>query len=90
MEHSPPGQALTRGTFVNKRQLKPHVHAPVFVGDQLRFGMSSRTHIFSGAVELMPEEGLSREERRRLRALEKMSEKVGPARYRSIRHSMPV
>lgn len=65
----------THGTFVNKRQLKPHVHAPVFVGDQLKFGQSSRAFILSGALELMPEEGFSREERRRLRALEKMSEK---------------
>ena len=64
----------THGTFVNKRRLKPGVHAPVFVGDQIKFGQSSRAFIVAGAVELMPEEGLSREERRKLRALEKMSE----------------
>ena len=28
----------THGTFVNKRRLKPGVHAPVFVGDQIKFG----------------------------------------------------
>ena len=64
----------THGTTVNKRRLKPGVHAPVFVGDQIKFGQSSRAFIVAGAVELMPEEGLSREERRKLRALEKMSE----------------
>ena len=66
--------ASTHGTFVNKRRLKARVHAPVFVGDQIRFGQSSRVFVVSGASELMPEEGLSRDERRRLRALEKMSE----------------
>ena len=64
----------THGTFVNKRRLKARVHAPVFVGDQIRFGQSSRVFVVSGAAELMPEEGLSRDERRRLRALETMSE----------------
>ena len=64
----------THGTFVNRRKLKSRVHAPVFVGDQIRFGQSSRTFIVAGAQELMPEEGLSRDERRKLRALEKMSE----------------
>ena len=64
----------THGTFVNKRRLKPGVHAPVFVGDQIKFGQSSRVFVVSGAVELMPEEGLSRDERRKLRALEKMSQ----------------
>jgi hypothetical protein len=59
---------------VNKRRLKPGVHAPVFVGDQIKFGQSSRAFIVAGAAALMPEEGLSREERRKLRALEKMSE----------------
>ena len=66
--------ASTHGTFVNKRRLKARVHAPVFVGDQIRFGQSSRIFVVAGASELMPEEGLSRDERRRLRALEKMSE----------------
>ena len=66
--------ASTHGTFVNKRRLKARVHAPVFVGDQIRFGQSSRVFVVAGASELMPEEGLSRDERRRLRALEKMSE----------------
>jgi len=65
----------THGTFVNKRRLKPNVHAPVFVGDQVRFGQSSRVFVVSGAVELMPEEGLSLEERRKLKALERMSQK---------------
>ena len=64
----------THCTFVNKRRLKARVHAPVFVGDQIRFGQSSRVFVVSGAAELMPEEGLSRDERRRLRALETMSE----------------
>jgi len=64
----------THGTTVNKRRLKPGVHAPVFVGDQIKFGQSSRAFIVAGAAALMPEEGLSREERRKLRALEKMSE----------------
>ena len=63
----------THGTFVNRRKLKPRVHAPVFVGDQIRFGQSSRVFCVAGAAELMPEEGLSRDERRKLRALEKMS-----------------
>ena len=63
----------THGTFVNKRKLKPNVHAPVFVGDQIKFGQSARIFVVSGASELMPEEGLSVDERRKLRALEKVS-----------------
>jgi hypothetical protein len=43
------------------------------VGDQLRFGESSRIYILTGPAELMPEEGPSREDRMKQAAL-----KVGP------------
>ena len=65
--------ASTHGTFVNKRRLKARVHAPVFVGDQIRFGQSSRIRLSPGASD-HAQRGPHRDERRRLRALEKMSE----------------
>lgn len=40
------------------------------VGDMMRFGQSSRMFILGGPPEFMPEEGLSREERHRLAAME--------------------
>ncbi len=40
------------------------------VGDMVRFGRSSRTYILGGPAELLPEEGLSRDQRRQLAALE--------------------
>jgi hypothetical protein len=36
----------------------------------VRFGRSSRTYILGGPAELLPEEGLSRDQRRQLAALE--------------------
>lgn len=46
----------THGSFVNKRRLKPKVHAPLRVGDVVRFGQSSRLYVFGGPAELMPQE----------------------------------
>ena len=60
----------THGTFVNKRPVNPRVFVPLRVGDQLRFGQSTRVYVLCGPAELMPEEGLSRAERQQLRALE--------------------
>ena len=62
------------GTFVNKRRVKPGVHVPVRVGDQIRLGESSRVYVLDGDESLMPEEGLSAEELRALAALEKAAE----------------
>lgn len=39
------------------------------VGDQLRFGESSRTYVLCGPADLMPEEGPSREDRMKQAAL---------------------
>eukprot|EP00877_Chromochloris_zofingiensis_P009069 jgi/Chrzof1/4415/Cz14g12090.t1 len=60
----------THGTFINKNKLKPGVHVPVRVGDIIRFGQSSRMYVLSGPSDLMPEEGLSRLQRRQLALLE--------------------
>jgi len=40
------------------------------VGDLLRFGQSTRMYLLCGPAELMPEEGLTRDQRRHLAALE--------------------
>lgn len=45
-------------------QLKPKVYAPVAVGDQLKFGQSTRIYIFTGPGDLMPAEGPSMKERK--------------------------
>ena len=58
------------GTFVNKRRVKPGVHAPIRVGDQIKLGESSRLYILDGDESLMPEEGLSAAEMKALAALE--------------------
>ncbi|THG18625.1 hypothetical protein TEA_029949 [Camellia sinensis var. sinensis] len=44
----------THGTFVNKNQVKKKVYVQLRVGDVIRFGHSSRLHIFQGPSELMP------------------------------------
>ena len=60
----------THGTFLNKQRIKPRVYVPLAVGHTLRFGTSSRIHVLGGPADLMPPEGLSREQRRQLAALE--------------------
>ncbi|OUS42786.1 putative adaptor protein kanadaptin [Ostreococcus tauri] len=62
------------GTFVNKRRVKPNVHAPVRVGDHIKLGESSRVYILDGDASLMPEEGLSAAEMKALAALERAAE----------------
>lgn len=50
------------------------------VGDQLRFGESSRTYVLGGPAELMPDEGPSKEDRMKqaaLRALAARREREG-------------
>ena len=46
----------THGTFLNKARLAPRAFTQVRVGDQFRFGESSRVYILGGPVELMPAE----------------------------------
>ncbi|KAK9833306.1 hypothetical protein WJX81_005069 [Elliptochloris bilobata] len=58
------------GTFLNKRRIKARVHAPLSVGDLLKFGGSSRMYLFCGPAELMPEEGLTRKQKQQLAAME--------------------
>ncbi|KAJ7562912.1 hypothetical protein O6H91_03G088700 [Diphasiastrum complanatum] len=65
----------THGTFVNKRQVKSKIYAPLHVGDVFRFGLSSRLYVLQGPTELMPEEGLSKVERTVLRKLEAAQER---------------
>jgi len=62
------------GTFVNRRRVKPGVHAPVRVGDQIKLGESSRAYVLDGDESLMPEEGLSAAEMKALAALERAAE----------------
>ena len=52
----------THGTFVNKRRLKKRMHAPIFVGDQIKFGESTRDYVIGGDETLMPEVGLTKRE----------------------------
>ncbi|GIL77354.1 hypothetical protein Vretimale_2815 [Volvox reticuliferus] len=77
----------THGTFLNKQQIKSKVYVPLAVGHTLRFGSSSRLYILEGPAELMPPEGLTRDQRRQLAALEaskKMKEKQQQAAQRSM------
>ena len=61
--------ASTHGSFLNKQRVPAGKHLPLRVGDQLRFGESSRTYILGGPAELMPDEGPSREDRMKQAAL---------------------
>ena len=72
------------GTLLNKRRLKPRVHAPLRVGDQLRFGQSSRVYVLTGPQALLPEEGLSKAERQQLRALEAAAAAADDAAMRAM------
>jgi hypothetical protein len=72
------------GTFLNKRRLKPRVHAPLRVGDQLRFGQSSRVYVLTGPQALLPEEGLSKAERQQLRSLEAAAAAADDAAMRAM------
>lgn len=60
----------THGTFVNKARLPPREYQLLSVGDQVRFGESSRLHVLEGPEGLLPEEGPNREQRRQMRALQ--------------------
>eukprot|EP00878_Enallax_costatus_P023914 GHUV01025478.1.p1 GENE.GHUV01025478.1~~GHUV01025478.1.p1 ORF type:complete len:446 (+),score=174.04 GHUV01025478.1:427-1764(+) len=60
----------THGTYLNKDRLKPRVHAPVRVGDTFGFGQSSRMYVLTGPQELMPQEGLSKQQKKQLAMLE--------------------
>ncbi|CAM6090513.1 unnamed protein product [Calypogeia fissa] len=60
----------THGTFVNKLQVKGREYVPLHVGDIVRFGFSSRLHVFQGPPELIPEEGLTKKERQAQRLVE--------------------
>lgn len=62
----------THGVYLNKKRVPPHEHVILRVGDMVRFGESSRTFIFTGPVDLLPEEGPSREQRRQAAALAAM------------------
>ena len=74
----------THGTAVNKRPLKPRAYAPLRVGDQIRFGLSTRTYVLQGPQHLMPEEGLSRAERLQLRQLEAAAAQAEDAALRAM------
>jgi len=62
-----PGSA--HGTFLNKQRIPARHHVQLSVGDHIRFGESSRLHLLGGPSELLPEEGLNREQRRQAAAL---------------------
>ncbi|BBN15508.1 hypothetical protein MPTK1_6g20140 [Marchantia polymorpha subsp. ruderalis] len=68
--------ASTHGTFINKRQVKGQAYEKLNVGDIVRFGYSTRLHHFQGPTEFMPEEGLSKAERRAVRLLEAAQERA--------------
>jgi hypothetical protein len=40
------------------------------VGDTIRFGHSSRLYVLTGPAELMPQEGLSKQQKQQLKLLE--------------------
>ncbi|KAG6551090.1 hypothetical protein Mapa_007325 [Marchantia paleacea] len=68
--------ASTHGTFINKRQVNGKAYEKLNVGDIVRFGYSTRLHHFQGPTEFMPEEGLSKAERRAVRLLEAAQERA--------------
>jgi len=41
----------THGTFWNKKRIKPFIHVPVRLGDQIKFGESTRTYVLSSDDE---------------------------------------
>ena len=61
----------THGTFVNKRRLKKRMHAPIFVGDQIKFGESTRDYVIGGDETLMPEVGLTKRELEKAKEMQK-------------------
>ena len=64
----------THGVFVNKRKLKKGIHAPIFVGDQIKFGESTRDYIVQGDEALMPECGLTNRELEKVKEIQKRRE----------------
>ncbi|PRW44332.1 Kanadaptin isoform B [Chlorella sorokiniana] len=63
----------THGTYLNKQRIPAGKHVPLRVGDQLRFGESTRLYVLGGPDELMPQEGPSKEERMKQAALKAMA-----------------
>ena len=64
----------THGTFVNKRKLKKGVYAPIFIGDQIKFGESTRDYIVQGDEALMPACGLTNREKEKAKEIQKRKE----------------
>ncbi|KAG1652378.1 hypothetical protein FOA52_007231, partial [Chlamydomonas sp. UWO 241] len=60
----------THGTFLNKQRIKPNIFVPLPVGSTFKMGQSSRIYVFSGPSDLMPEEGLSRAQKKQLAQME--------------------
>eukprot|EP00775_Hariotina_reticulata_P006570 gene6570-6798_t len=60
----------THGTFLNRNRLKAQVMAPIRVGDTVRFGQSTRMYVLTGPTELMPAEGLNKQQKKQVALLE--------------------
>eukprot|EP00753_Platysulcus_tardus_P009491 PLAT214.5.p1 GENE.PLAT214.5~~PLAT214.5.p1 ORF type:complete len:563 (-),score=214.62 PLAT214.5:1736-3424(-) len=73
----------SHGTFVNRNKVDHKVLKPLRVGDNVRFGVSSRQYVLDGPAELMPEEEES-ERRRAWRAqLERRRKRAAAAADRA-------
>ena len=60
----------THGTYLNKRRVPAKSYVQLHVGDQIRFGESSRVHVLCGPAELMPAEGPNKKEKMLRAAME--------------------
>lgn len=60
----------THGTFINKLRIQPGEYVELRVGDQMKIADSERIYVLNGPQDLMPAQGLSREEKRQALALE--------------------
>jgi hypothetical protein len=59
------------------------------VGDTIRFGQSSRLYVLTGPAELMPQEGLSKQQQKQLKLLEaaQVRDVTGHVSNMSLAHS---
>ena len=65
------------------------MHAPIFVGDQIKFGESTRDYVIGGDETLMPEVGLTKRQLEKAKEMQKnflktTTQKLTPIQYKVL------
>lgn len=75
LQFDPQGQIFiydlgsTHGTYLNKVRVKPGQYEKFRVGDQMKIADSERIYVLNGPAQMMPAQGMSKEEKRQQQSL---------------------